>query len=185
MGIKIITQNRKAFHDYTVLETFEAGLALKGSEVKSLRAGNAQLKDCYVIFEKDELWILNSYIGIYNASSYNNHTPERRRKLLLHRQQIDKIIAAIKEKGLTMVPLKLYFKEGVAKAEVALVKGKKSHDKRDSIKTRDVKRRAKRIPDFPRIHLLARQYAGPCPWTFRSPAFRRSGSGLQHRRGRR
>lgn len=140
MGIKIIAQNRKAFHDYTVLDTWEAGLALKGSEVKSLRAGNAQLKDCYVIFEKDELWILNSYIGVYNASSYNNHEPERRRKLLLHRQEIDKIVAAMKEKGLTMVPLKFYFKEGKAKAEVALVKGKKSHDKRESIKKRDVKR---------------------------------------------
>ncbi len=140
MGIKIIAQNRKAFHDYFILEQFEAGLALTGSEIKSLRAGNAQLKDCYVIFEKNELWILNSHIGVYSASSYNNHAPERRRKLLMHRREIDKIIAAMKEKGLSMVPLKLYFKEGFAKAEVALVKGKKSHDKRDSIKTRDVKR---------------------------------------------
>ncbi len=145
MSIKIIAQNRKAFHDYHILETYEAGMVLRGSEVKSLRAGNAHLKDCYVIFEKDELWVLNSYIGIYNASSYNNHTPERRRKLLMNRREIDKIIAAMKEKGLTMVPLKLYFKEGRAKVEVALVKGKKSHDKRESSKTRDVKRQLDQV----------------------------------------
>lgn len=145
MGIKVIVQNRKAFHDYHILEAFEAGLVLTGSEVKSLRQGNAQLKDCYVIHEGDELWILNSHISPYSASSYNNHSPERRRKLLLHKREIQKIIAAMKEKGLTMVPLKLYFKEGKVKAEVALVKGKKSFDKRESIKNRDVKRELDRF----------------------------------------
>lgn len=150
MGIKIIVQNRKAFHDYTVLDTFEAGIVLRGSEVKSLRDGHAQLKDSYVIFEKDELWLLNTHISVYAASSYNNHTPERRRKLLMHRREIDKIIAQIKEKGLTVVPLKLYFKEGKVKAEIALVKGKKSHDKRDSIKKRDVQRQIDQAVRKPR-----------------------------------
>jgi SsrA-binding protein len=145
MGIKIINENRKAFHDYTVLETFEAGIVLTGSEVKSLRLGHAQLKDSYVIFEGNELFLLNVHISVYAASSYNNHIPERRRKLLMHRSEIDKLIAQMKERGLTMVPLKLYFKEGRAKVEVALVKGKKSHDKRDSIKTRDVQRQLDQV----------------------------------------
>ena len=140
MGIKIIADNRKAFHDYHILEKFEAGLVLQGSEVKSLRDGHVQLKDSYVVFKGDELWIQNCHISQYSASSYNNHVPERHRKLLMHRSEIDKIIAQLKERGLTMVPLKIYFKEGRAKIEVALVKGKKSHDKREDIKTRDVKR---------------------------------------------
>ena len=140
MGIKIISENRKARHDYTILDTYEAGLVLTGSEVKSLRAGQVQLKDSYVIFKNDELWLLNTHISPYSASSYNNHEPERLRKLLLHRREIDKIIGQFKEKGLTMVPLKMYFKEGRAKVEVALVKGKKTIDKREDIKKRDVKR---------------------------------------------
>jgi SsrA-binding protein len=140
VGIKIISENRKARHDYSILDTYEAGLVLTGSEVKSLRDGNVQLKDSYVIFKNDELWLLNVHIAPYSASSYNNHEPERLRKLLLHRREIDKIIGQFKEKGLTMVPLKIYFKEGRAKVEVALVKGKKSIDKREDIKKRDVKR---------------------------------------------
>ncbi|MBK9294541.1 MAG: SsrA-binding protein SmpB [Oligoflexia bacterium] len=140
MAIKIIVQNKKAFHDYFILETYEAGMVLKGSEVKSLRAGSAQLKDSYVIFEQDELFLLNTHISAYSASSYNNHVPERRRKLLMHKSEINKIIAQMKEKGLTVVPLKMYFKEGIAKVEIAIVKGKKAHDKRDSIKKRDVQR---------------------------------------------
>jgi SsrA-binding protein len=140
MGIKLISNNKKAFHDYHVLETFEAGMVLMGSEVKSLRDGHVQLKDSYVVFKDGELWLQNCHISPYSASSYNNHIPERLRKLLLHRGEIDKIITDLKEKGLTMVPLKIYFKEGRAKVEVALVKGKKSHDKRDDIKKRDAKR---------------------------------------------
>jgi SsrA-binding protein len=139
-GIKIITQNRKAFHDYHVVETFEAGLMLLGSEVKSLRAGNAQLKDCYVTFKGNELWLQKCHINPYTASSYNNHEPERHRKLLLHRREIERIINQLKQRGLTMTVLKLYFKGGKAKAEIALVKGKKSHDKRQDIKTREVAR---------------------------------------------
>lgn len=145
MSIKIVANNKKAFHDYHVLDTYEAGLVLTGSEVKSLRNAQVQLKDSYVDFRKDELWLQNCHISVYAASSYNNHVPERHRKLLLHRKEIDKIIAQIKEKGLTMVPLKIYFKDGKAKVEVALVKGKKSHDKRDDIKKRDVQRQLAQV----------------------------------------
>ncbi len=140
MGIKIVANNKKAFHDYHVIESYEAGMALTGSEVKSLRNAQIQLKDSYVVFKKTELWLTKCHISKYTASSYNNHEIERDRKLLLNRHEIDKIIAQMKERGYTMVPLKVYFKEGRAKVEIALVKGKKDHDKRQDIKTRDVKR---------------------------------------------
>lgn len=115
-------------------------MQLRGSEVKSLREGHAQLKDSFVAFKGEELWLLKSHINPYAKASYNNHEAERSRKLLLHRREIDKIIMALKTKGLSMVPLKFYFKDGKAKVEVALVKGKKAHDKRESIKKRDVTR---------------------------------------------
>jgi SsrA-binding protein len=140
MGIKIISQNRKAFHDYHILEAFEAGMQLFGSEVKSLRAGNVQLKDSYVVFKRGELFLINCHISGYKDASYNDHVPERERKLLLHRSEIDTIIANIKERGVTAVPLKIYFKKGFAKIELALVKGKKTHDKREDLKKRDAKR---------------------------------------------
>lgn len=140
MGIKIVSTNKKAFHDYHIMEKFEAGIQLMGSEVKSIRAGNVQLKDSYVTFKGTELYLLNAHIGHYQASSYNNHALERDRKLLMHRQEIDKLIQALREQGLTLVPIQVYFKEGRAKVEIALAKGKKLHDKRDAIKTRDVKR---------------------------------------------
>lgn len=140
MGIKIISENRKARHDYHILDTFEAGLALRGSEVKSLRMGQCQLKDSYVDFHNGELFLINMHISEYKWSSYNNHIPERRRKLLMNRSEIDKMYARIREKGFTCVPLKLYFKQGWAKVEIALVKGKKDFDKRQDIKTRDVNR---------------------------------------------
>ena len=139
-GIKLIAQNKKAFHDYHILESYEAGLALHGSEVKSLRGGHVQLKDSYVVFRGTELFLQNCHISPYNASSYNNHLPERIRKLLLNRAEIDKIIPQIKEKGLSMVPIKIYFKEGKAKVEIAIVKGKKDYDKREDLKKRDAKR---------------------------------------------
>lgn len=140
MGIKIISENRKARHDYHILDTFEAGIALRGSEVKSLRMGQCQLKDSYVDFHNGELFLINMHISEYKWSSYNNHTPERRRKLLMNRSEIDKMYARIREKGFTCVPLKIYFKQGWAKVEIALVKGKKDFDKRQDIKTRDVNR---------------------------------------------
>lgn len=144
MGIKIIANNKKARFDYTVVETFEAGLSLMGSEVKSLRAGSCNLKDAYVSFKAHEAFLQNAHISEYTASSYNNHTPERLRKLLLHKAELVKIFSNIKEKGYSCVPLKIYFKGGKVKVEIALVKGKKHHDKRQSIKERDSKRELQR-----------------------------------------
>ena len=139
-GTKLIAQNKKALHDYHILEAYEAGLVLHGSEVKSLRDGHVQLKDSYVVFKGKEIYLQNCHINPYSASSYNNHLPERIRKLLMNRSEIDKIIPKLKEKGMTMVPLKIYFKNGFAKVEIAIVKGKKDYDKREDSKMRDVKR---------------------------------------------
>ena len=141
MSIWIVQENRKARFDYEIIETFEAGLQLTGSEVKSLREKNLQLKDAYVSFRGNEAYLQNAHISEYRSSSYNNHEPERYRKLLLHRHELDEIFGSLREKGLTCVPLKVYFKKGRAKVELALVKGKKAHDKRQSIKTRDEKAR--------------------------------------------
>lgn len=138
MSVLIISENKKARFDYHIIETFEAGLQLTGSEVKSLRARQVQLKDSYVAFVGNEAFLQNAHISEYKNSSYNNHHPERLRKLLMHRREIDEIYAALRERGLSCVPLKIYFKEGRAKIEVALVKGKKAHDKREAIKKRDV-----------------------------------------------
>ena len=138
MSILIISENKKARFDYHIIETFEAGLQLTGSEVKSMRSRQAQLKDSYVSFVGNEAFLQNAHISEYKNSSYNNHAPERLRKLLMHRSEIDEIYAALRERGLSCVPLKLYFKEGRAKVEIALVKGKKAHDKREAIKKRDV-----------------------------------------------
>jgi SsrA-binding protein len=139
-GIKIVTENRKVWHDYTVLDKYEAGMVLTGSEVKSLRNGQCQLKDSYVVFQNGEMYLQNAHISVYKASSYNNHAPERKRKLLMHAHEVRKLDSQTQEKGLTLVPLKVYFKNGRAKVEIALVKGKKQHDKRDAIKTRDIDR---------------------------------------------
>ncbi len=143
-AIKIITENKKARFDYEILETFEAGLALRGSEVKSLRVNTATLKDAYVSFRGHEAYLQNAHIPVYSASSYNNHEPERLRKLLLHEHELDKIRAATTEKGLTCVPLKMYFKRGRAKVEIALARGKKKGDKRQSIKSREASREMQR-----------------------------------------
>lgn len=137
-GILIVAENRKARHEYDVIKTFEAGLALMGSEVKSLRDRQIQLKDSYVSFRGGEAFLQNAHIAEYKSSSYNNHVPERLRKLLLHRQEIEQIASGIQEKGLSCVPLKVYFKKGRAKIELALVRGRKLHDKREAIKKRDV-----------------------------------------------
>lgn len=139
-GIKLITDNRKARFDYEIIETYEAGLVLMGSEVKSLRDGQCTLKDAYVSFQNHEAFLQNAHIPIFKPSSYNNHEPERLRKLLLHDHELTKIAAAIQEKGLTCVPLKIYFKKGKVKMLIGLGKGKKRHDKRDSIKKRDANR---------------------------------------------
>lgn len=139
-------QNRRARYDYQLLETFRAGITLTGSEVKSLRDGKASLADAYCLFVKGELYLRGAQISEYTQASYNNHEPKRDRKLLLTKQELKKLKSKGEEKGLTIVPLKLYFNaRNVAKCDIALAQGKKTHDKRDSIKERDVKRDLQRM----------------------------------------
>ena len=140
MAIKTVATNRKAYHDYYVQDSQEAGIALTGSEIKSIRAGRVNLRDAYIRPEGGELWLLNAHIARYEASSYLSHEPTRPRKLLLHRKQIDNLTSKVVEKGLTLVPLRLYIKGSLAKVEVALAKGKKLYDKRESIARRDAER---------------------------------------------
>lgn len=137
MSEKIIATNRKARHDYEVLDTMEAGLVLTGTEVKALRAGKANLKDSYARITRGEVYLINMHISPYSHGTYNNHDPLRERKLLLHKKEIRKLIGKVENTGLTLVPLKLYFKRGKAKVQLALAKGKKIHDKRQSIAKRD------------------------------------------------
>jgi len=142
--MKMIATNRKAYHNYHVLDGLEAGIVLTGTEIKSIRAGRVSLGDAYVKPEGGELWLLNAHIARYEAGSYQSHVPTRPRKLLLHRKEIDSLTSQIVEKGLTLVPLKLYIKGGIAKTEIALAKGKKLYDKRESIARRDSKRKIER-----------------------------------------
>src|SRR5436309_14411024 len=137
---KIIADNRKAHHDYHLLETFEAGVALLGTEVKSIREGGVQLRDSFARIEGGEVWIYNVHISAYSNRGYSDHEPTRRRKLLLHRQEIKKLIGKTVEKGMTLVPLRLYFKGGKIKLAVSLARGKQAHDKRDAIRKREVDR---------------------------------------------
>ena len=139
-GEAVAATNRKAWHDYFILEKFEAGLVLTGTEVKSLRDGKANLKDSYVTFKNGEAWLFGLHISPYSHGNIQNHDPERTRKLLLHRRQIDKLAAESTIKGNAVVPLRLYFKEGRAKAEIAVVKGKKEYDKRDAKRSREADR---------------------------------------------
>jgi SsrA-binding protein len=136
----LIADNRKAFHDYHMLQTFEAGIALLGTEVKGIREGQANLRDSYARVEDGEIWVYNIHIGAYSHRGYADHEPKRRRKLLLHRQEIRKLIGKTAEKGLTLVPTRLYFKRGKIKMGLALARGKQSHDKRETIKRREVDR---------------------------------------------
>ena len=135
-----ITVNRRAFHEYHFDDRLEAGLALVGSEVKSLRDGRVNLKDAYARFFGDELWLVGAHINPYAPASQFGHDPERHRKLLLHRRELDKLRGKIKERGLTLVPLRLYWVKGRAKAELGLGRGKKLHDKREAIRERMQKR---------------------------------------------
>ncbi|MEV0649007.1 SsrA-binding protein SmpB [Phytomonospora sp. NPDC050363] len=139
-GHKVIASNKKARHDYTILDTYEAGLVLTGTEVKSLRAGRASLTDAFGDIRNGELFLHGAHIPEYVAGTWNNHTPRRARKLLLHRGELDKLIGKVHESGLTLVPLSLYFKDGWAKVEIGLAKGKKSYDKRQDIAKRDADR---------------------------------------------
>ena len=135
-----VALNRKARHNFTITDTFEAGLVLTGTEIKSVRAGKANLSDAYGIVRNGEIFLLNLHISPYERASYNNHEPTRTRKLLLHKREIRRLIGAVERQGLTLVPLELYFKRGVAKVAMALGKGKKLHDKRDAEKQRDADR---------------------------------------------
>ena len=143
-AVQTVTTNRKAFHDYFIDDRTEAGLVLTGTEVKSLRGGRAQLKDSYVQFRDGEAFLVGAHISPYGSGSWNNHLPERDRKLLLHRREIDRWSSAVATKGVACVPLSIYFKGSRVKAEIALVKGKKQHDKRDAIRDRELKREADR-----------------------------------------
>ncbi len=144
MSIKIITQNRKARHDYHILDTWEAGIVLRGTEVKSLRAGMANLKDSYARVEAGEVILYQVHISPYEKGSIYNHPPLRPRKLLLHKKEIRKLRGRVVEKGLTLIPLKVYFKDGKAKVEIALARGKKFYDKREAIAKRDADREMER-----------------------------------------
>lgn len=139
-GEKLIASNKKAHHDYFVLQKYEAGIALTGTEVKSLRDGKANLKDSYVIVKGGEAWLLGTHISPYTHGNLMNHDPERTRKLLLHRLEIGKMEEEIVEKGLTIVPLRLYFKAGKVKIEIAVVRGKKLYDKRETEKRKEADR---------------------------------------------
>lgn len=136
----LIADNRKAFHDYHILETFEAGIALLGTEVKGIREGRANLRDSYARVEGGEVWLYNVHINPYSHRGYVDHDPKRKRRLLLHRQEIRKLIGKTVEKGLTLVPTRMYFKRGRVKVAIALAKGKQAHDKRDSIRRRELDR---------------------------------------------
>jgi SsrA-binding protein len=139
-GIKIVARNRKARHEYELLEKVEAGIVLTGTEVKSLRGGKANLEDAYAEIDKGEAWLLGCDIPEYLQANRMNHVPKRPRKLLLHRREIDKLATKSGEKGLTLVPLSIYFKKGMAKVELSVARGRKSYDKREAIKQRDAKR---------------------------------------------
>jgi SsrA-binding protein len=140
MDIKIVAKNRKAGYEYFLLETFEAGIALKGSEIKSVRAGQVSLQEAYVQIEGNQAWLINAHIASYKEASYLDHDPKRARKLLLHKKEIRQLWADVKQKGVTIVPVKMYLKNGKAKIEIAVAKGKKLYDKREDIAKKDQKR---------------------------------------------
>ena len=141
---KNITTNRKARHEYHILQTYEAGISLVGSEVKALRQSNANLTDAYATIQNGEVWLVNAFIGIYKQANINNHEPTRKRRLLLHKSEIRKLRKAVEEKGNTLIPLRLYFKNGKVKVELAVAKGKKTYDKREDIAKRDAQRNLER-----------------------------------------
>jgi len=143
-GPKAIAVNRRARHDYFIDESFEAGIVLVGSEVKSLREGRANLTDGYARISRGEVFLVNAHISHYAAANMFNHEPTRTRKLLMHKKEIGRLTGKVKERGLTLIPLKLYFKEGMAKVELGLARGKKNYDKRDSIKEKAVRREMER-----------------------------------------
>ena len=153
MAIKTIATNRKAYHNYHIEDSVEAGIVLTGTEIKSVRAGMVNLGDAYVRVEAGEFWLVNAHIARYEAASYLSHEPTRPRKLLLHRKQIDSLAGKVRERGFTLVPIKLYIKGSVAKVEVALAKGKKQYDKRESIARREAEEEMGRAVKRKRLHV--------------------------------
>jgi SsrA-binding protein len=137
---RTIADNRKAFHDYHVLDTWEAGIALLGTEIKAIREGSVNLRDSYARLDKGEVWLINVHVSPYSHTGYARHEERRNRKLLLHRHEIQKLMGRVVEKGLTLVPLRLYLKNGRVKVALALVKGKQEHDKRETIRRREADR---------------------------------------------
>jgi SsrA-binding protein len=144
LGRKVIVSNRRARHDYSILDTYEAGLVLVGTEVKSLRAGKASLADAFATVDDGEVWLRNVHIPEYTHGTWTNHEARRHRKLLLHRGEIERLIGKTKESGLSLVPLSMYFKDGKVKVEIALAKGKKAYDKRQDIAKRDARKEVER-----------------------------------------
>ncbi|MGH4025563.1 MAG: SsrA-binding protein SmpB [Pseudonocardiaceae bacterium] len=143
-GRKVIVSNRKARHDFSILDTYEAGIVLTGTEVKSLRAGRASLADAYGSVEDGEVWLRNVHIPEYTEGSWTNHEPRRTRKLLLHRKEIERLIGKTRESGLSLVPLSMYFADGKVKVEIALARGKRAYDKRADLAKRDADREVRR-----------------------------------------
>lgn len=143
-GQKVIARNKKARHEYEIEATYEAGISLTGTEVKSLRAGRASLVDGYAVIKDAEVWLQGVHIAEYTEGTWTNHVPRRNRKLLLHRAEINKLIGKTKETGLTLIPLELYFKDGKVKVEIGLARGKKTYDKRQTLMERQNKREAER-----------------------------------------
>jgi SsrA-binding protein len=137
---RVIADNRKAFHDYHILESWEAGVALLGTEVKAIREGRVNLRDSYARIERGEVWLMNVHISPYSHTGYAHHDERRQRKLLLHAHEIRKLTGRVAEKGLTLVPLQMYFNKGRVKVQLALVKGKQAHDKRETIRRREIDR---------------------------------------------
>jgi SsrA-binding protein len=140
MSVKIVATNRKARHDYFLSDAYEAGISLKGSEIKSIRAGQISIKEAYVQIENFEAWLMNAHIAPYEQASYMGHDPRRKRKLLLHRKEIDRLWDQVRKKGVTIVPIQVYLKNGRAKIEIAIGRGKKQYDKRQEIAKRDAQR---------------------------------------------
>ncbi len=140
METKSIAKNRKAEFEYFLLEHFESGIALQGSEIKSIRAGQISLQEAYVEVKEDSAWLAEAHIANYNPASYNNHDPKRKRQLLLHKKEIHKLWDAVRQKGVTVVPVKMYLKDGRAKLDIAIAKGKKLYDKRDDLAQKDISR---------------------------------------------
>jgi SsrA-binding protein len=142
--VKVVCQNRKARHDYFILDEYEAGMVLQGTEVKSLRLGRANLRDSYAKIQNGEVFLYNMHIGAYPFAAHGNHEPLRRRKLLLHREEIKRLTGKVQEKGQTLIPLQVYFKQGKAKVTLALATGKRKYDKREAVREREEKRELER-----------------------------------------